>query len=185
MTLPIHLKQSPEEAPPRDDVYYLLTGDGLFINRNTPFFSSSAPASRGPPDLLPHRATLENRFPPIPGPLFERVVGFFDRVCRQSMDEAIVLLTWQDGVGYDVLVPEQHVTGGEVEPGTHVPLRIDYAVPLLPAGVQHAELFEKPLLKGGRAGLAFGPETFDFRLVHLYFRLQRGKKVLPILFLPF
>ena len=58
-------------------------------------------------------------------------------------------------------------------------------IPFLPAGVQHAELFEKPLLKGSRTGLAFCFEAFDFRLEHLYFRLEGGKVIFPILFLPF
>ena len=44
-------------------------------------------------------------------------------------------------------------------------------IPFLPTGVQHAELLEKPLLKGGRTGLAFRFEAFDLRLERLYFRL--------------
>ena len=58
-------------------------------------------------------------------------------------------------------------------------------IPFLSAGVQHAELFEKPLLKGSRTGLAFCFEAFDFRLEHLYFRLEGSKVIFPILFLPF
>ena len=58
-------------------------------------------------------------------------------------------------------------------------------IPFLSAGVQHAELFEKPLLKGSRTGLAFCFEAFDFRLEHFYFRLEGGKVIFPILFLPF
>ncbi|MBU1695064.1 MAG: Mov34/MPN/PAD-1 family protein [Verrucomicrobia bacterium] len=136
MTIPVYLKQSDQDPEPRDAVYYLLTGDGLFINRQAPFFSSSVPAPGGPPGLRRHQAWLENRFPPIPGPLFERVVGFFDLVCRRSSDEAIVMLTWHEKRGYDVMVPEQRVTGGKWITGQHIPLRIDYTVPKLPSGMQ-------------------------------------------------
>ena len=41
----------------------------------------------------------------------------------------------------------------------------------LTKGVQHAKLLEKPLLEGGRAGLAFRPETLDLHIVRLYFCL--------------
>ena len=75
MSIPLYFKQSEREPEPADPVYYLLTGDGLFLNRNTPFFSSSVPAPGGPPVLCRHAARLENRFPAIPGALFERVAA--------------------------------------------------------------------------------------------------------------
>ncbi|MBP7828678.1 MAG: hypothetical protein KA248_02035 [Kiritimatiellae bacterium] len=163
MSIPVYLKKAEGEPEPAEEVYYLLTGDGLFLNRHTPFFSSSVPAPGGPPALRRHRAWLENRFPTIPGALLETVVGFFDLVCRRNASEAIVLLTWNRRTGYDVLVPEQQATGGQWLGGRPVPLRIDYQVPPLPAGAQlvgdihsHGPLgaFESPLDRQDQRQLA-------------------------------
>ena len=41
--LPIYLKDQ-DFAPPDDPIYYLLTRDGLFLVKRTPFFEAAVPA---------------------------------------------------------------------------------------------------------------------------------------------
>ena len=74
---PVYLKMD-EDAPwPEDSVFYLMTGDGVFLCRNHEFFASSVPASQPPAELATHQPFLKHRFPKIPRRLFEQAVGFF------------------------------------------------------------------------------------------------------------
>ena len=49
--LPIYLKDQ-DFTPPADTIYYLLTRDGLFLVKRTPFFEAVVPAA-GIPWLEP------------------------------------------------------------------------------------------------------------------------------------
>lgn len=92
---PIHLKTDEASEPPDDTpVSYLMTGDGLFIRRNHPFFTSCVAARNWPSELLPQKPYLNLRCPKLPRTEMERIVGFFSRIARLHGSEAAVLLYW-------------------------------------------------------------------------------------------
>ena len=45
---PIYIKPRADTAWPEDSVFYMLTGSGLFLCRNNPFYQSAVPAPRWP-----------------------------------------------------------------------------------------------------------------------------------------
>jgi hypothetical protein len=81
----------PEREP---SVYYVLASNGLFLVRNHPFFRSAVPAPSFPSELAELQGFFEPRFPRIPQPLFEQIVGFFGAVAEVHGSEAGVLLYW-------------------------------------------------------------------------------------------
>jgi hypothetical protein len=95
----------------REPVFYVLAKNSLMICRNHEFFTSCAPARTWPPGLAPQEAFLSPEFPKLGRPLFEQVVGFFDRVFTLHGAEAAVLLVW-DGEKRraGVYVPDQTAT---------------------------------------------------------------------------
>jgi hypothetical protein len=105
MNTSIYLKTDDSDKH-HEEMYYLLTADGLFLNRRTEFFKSSVPVRRWPAELVPQKASLTSYFK-IPQRLLELTVGFFQRVFTLYGNEAIVLLVWTNAGGYDVIVPDQ------------------------------------------------------------------------------
>jgi PRTRC genetic system protein A len=94
LNTPIYVKVDDRAPWPPDDVFFLLTGDGLFLCRNHAFFISSVPAPNPPSGLGRHRAFLKTRYPKIPRRLFERAVGFFHAIYKRHGSEAGLLLVW-------------------------------------------------------------------------------------------
>jgi hypothetical protein len=119
----VYLKDEGFE-PPDDQIYYLVTADGLFQVKDNPVFRSCV-GVRGIQGLQGQKDEVRWKLPPIPGSLLRRVVGLFREVCRRYQSEAIVLLVYDPATReYGVVVPEQHVTGahlsyalGESPPG--------------------------------------------------------------------
>jgi hypothetical protein len=109
---PVLVKRTDElAAPPDERVYYVLARNGLFIGRNHEFFRSCVPARMMPAELVDHAPWLEPAFPKVPRRLFERIVGFFDRIRAQQNSEASVLLAYdREARRVRAVVPEQTAT---------------------------------------------------------------------------
>ena len=114
----------------REKVFYVLASNGLKICRNGDFFRSCAPARRWPAGLAEQKPFLVPKFPKLSRRLFERVVGFFDRIAELHGSEAAVLLVWnrsKNRVG--LLVPEQTGTVLETLVGKDIALGLEYFPP--------------------------------------------------------
>ena len=127
---PIHIKMRPDEPWPDDPYFYYVTADGLFLCRNNRFFKSSVPAERGPGELAAHRQFLRVQYPRVPRVMFERIIGFFDRVGQEHNAEAAVLLAWDDAKQQmRAIVPDQVSTVSIGYWGNVWPLDVHYDVP--------------------------------------------------------
>ncbi len=128
LVTPIYVKTQadmplPEGAP----VYYVLGSNGLFLCRNHPLFASCVNARTWPTELAPHAQKVRLRYPPIPQPDVERLVGFFDAVFRRHGAEAVAVLVWDRGAGRnEVQVPAQRATVREGWTGRRYPLDVRY-----------------------------------------------------------
>ena len=146
----IYVKTHPETSIPEDEeCYYLLTGSGLFIGRNTPLLKSLAPAPQWPRELASQKPFLKLSCPRIPAQLIQRIVGFFWIVARRHGAEAAVLLALDESAGRIVpIVPRQVSTVGMTYNGSLYPVRLRYDTPSLSRsrlkiiGDVHSHVFE-------------------------------------------
>ena len=76
--LPIYLKDR-DFSPPEDTIYYLLTRDGLFLVKRTPFFEAVVPAA-GIPWLESQESEVRLSAPPLPAAILLQAVAFFRAV---------------------------------------------------------------------------------------------------------
>ncbi len=125
---PIYLKTDADMALPSDlPAFHVLTGTGLFLCRNHPFFRSCVPAPDWPSELASHRPSLELHYPKLPRSLLETVVGFFDVVGQRLGSEAAVLLAWNaQSQSLEAHVPEQCGVVGSTWQGRPYPLSLEY-----------------------------------------------------------
>jgi hypothetical protein len=122
--LPIYLKDQ-DFSPPADTIYYLLTRDGLFLVKRTPFFEAVVPAE-GIPWLEPQAPEVRLQAEPLPAAMLLEAVAFFREVYNRYQAEAVALLAWQEASRtYELVVPHQTVGGGHC----------DYEVREFPAGL--------------------------------------------------
>jgi hypothetical protein len=122
--LPIYLKDRDFTAPD-EPIYYLLTKDGLFLVKRTPFFEAALPAA-GIPWLEPMTPGIKLTTPPLPADLLLQAVAFFRAVYSRYQSEAVALLAWREaGRTYELVIPHQTVGGGHC----------DYQVRDFPAGL--------------------------------------------------
>jgi hypothetical protein len=122
---PVYLKDGGFE-PPADPIYYLVTGDGLFQVKENPVFRSCVRV-KGIRGLQGQKDEVHWKLPPVPGALMQKVVGLFREVYRRYKSEAIVLLLYDPASQqYDIVVPEQYVTGGHLSyaPGVVPPGKV-------------------------------------------------------------
>jgi hypothetical protein len=123
--LPIYLKDQ-DFAPPDDPIYYLLTRDGLFLVKRTPFFEAAVPAP-GIPWLEAQARGVRLLGPPLPAALVLKAASFFKAVYRLHRSEAVALLAWrEEAAAYDLIIPHQTVGGGHC----------DYELKELPEGLR-------------------------------------------------
>ena len=109
--LPIYLKDQ-DFTPPADTIYYLLTRDGLFLVKRTPFFEAVVPAA-GIPWLEPQNSEVHLKAPPLPAAVLLAAVAFFRAVYTRYQSEAVLLLAWREATRtYELVVPHQTVGGG-------------------------------------------------------------------------
>jgi hypothetical protein len=122
--LPIYLKDQ-DFTPPADTIYYLLTRDGLFLVKRTPFFEAVVPAA-GIPWLEPQASEVHLNAPLLPAAVLLQAMAFFRAVYFRYQSEAVVLLAWRETTRtYELVVPHQTVGGGHC----------DYEVREFPAGL--------------------------------------------------
>lgn len=119
--------------PNEEPVFHLLTRDGLFLGRNHAFFTSCVPATVWPSELAGQKPFLRLRYPRLPRPLIEQVVGFFDIIGDRHASEAAVLLAWDRQAEAIVpLVPPQVGGVGTTSYGYSYPIDLEYEIPPLP-----------------------------------------------------
>jgi hypothetical protein len=112
--LPIYLKDQ-DFSPPDDPLYYLLTRDGLFLVKTTPFFAAAVPA-RGIPWLEAQDPEARLTAPLLPANLLLQALAFFRAVFTRYKSEAVVLLAWREATrAYELVIPHQTVGGGHLE----------------------------------------------------------------------
>ena len=122
--LPIYLKDRDFIAP-ADPIYYLLSRDGLFLVKRTPFFEAAVPAA-GIPWLEAQGPEVRLSAPPLPAALLLQAVAFFRAVYTRYRSEAVALLTWREADrAYGLFIPHQTVGGGHC----------DYEVKEFPGGL--------------------------------------------------
>ncbi len=122
--LPIYLKDQDFTAP-EEPIYYLLTKDGLFLVKRTPFFEAAVPAA-GIPWLEPMVPGVQLSGPPLPAGLLLQALAFFRAVYSRHRSEAVALLAWRPETRtYELVIPHQTVGGGHC----------DYQVRDFPAGL--------------------------------------------------
>ncbi len=113
--LPIYLKDQDFSPPAEEPIYYLLTRQGLFLVKRTPFFQAVVPAA-GIPWLAPQEPEVRLCGPPLPAALLLRAVAFFRAVYARHQSEAVALLAWrQTGHSYELVIPHQTVAGGHCD----------------------------------------------------------------------
>ena len=122
--LPIYLKDQ-DFTTPADPLYYLLTRDGLFLVKRTPFFEATVPAP-GIPWLSPQQPEVRLKDAPLPGTLLLQAVAFFRAVFARYRSEAVALLAWREAAqSFELVIPRQTVGGGHC----------DYEIRDFPAGL--------------------------------------------------
>jgi len=131
LVTPIYLKTDEDMPWPEcESVFHLLTGDGLFLCRNHPFFRSSTPVKGGPSELASHGSFIDLKYPRIPRGMYEQVVGYFYLVARQLSAEAAVLFAWnQTTEEVELIVPEQRSVVSCDWLGRRFPINVWYDIP--------------------------------------------------------
>jgi proteasome lid subunit RPN8/RPN11 len=122
--------------PEGERIFYILGRNGLYLCRNHEFFRSCVPARHGPSELEEQTVLLVPRFPTIPRALFERAVGFFERVADLYRAEATVLLIWdRTEECVRLVVPVQKATISRGWNDNRYPIGVHYVPPSdLPPG---------------------------------------------------
>ncbi len=111
---PIYLKE-PEFQEPKDPIYYLVTGNGVFQVKRTPLFCSRIRVS-GLSWLDKEQERAEFLLPVIPAKILGETMAFFREVFRKYRAEAAVLLYLREGAGeYIIRIPPQTVAGGHCQ----------------------------------------------------------------------
>lgn len=122
---PVYAKGEDFEWPSNKKMFYLLTGDGVFLCRNHPFFKSSVKTSKVIAEMPVHESFLEPNYPFICALSMERVVGWFYAVAKKHHSEAIVLLCWNAlDKRLEIVCPKQEANG----------CRVTYTTPTMPPG---------------------------------------------------
>ncbi len=129
--VPIYLKHSLDMPRPTDPEFYLVTGDGVFMGRNHPFFTSDVPAPRMPRSLAGHSVSCQVNYPKLGVAALEYIVGFFDQVYQRHGSESIVLLFWnQISQRYKLWVPKQEATVWQSSSGYRSAMDVTYQLPI-------------------------------------------------------
>jgi hypothetical protein len=131
---PLYLKLNDAMPwPEQEKAFYLLSSDGLYLCRNTPFFRSCVPVEDFPSELAGQKPFLKLSYPRIPRRLMEQVIGFFDLVGERHASEAAVLIGWNRTTNsVQIIVPDQVGLVGTTCDGNPYPMELEYEVPPLP-----------------------------------------------------
>jgi len=133
---PVLLKTDEAMPWPEDQsVFHLVTADGLYLCRNHEFFVSSVSTNQFPQELAGHHSFLRLRYPRLPQPLFEQIIGFFSAIGEAFGAEAAVLLAWNPHQRQiEIVVPNQRSLVSSGWGGSVYPLSVEYEMPPLPEG---------------------------------------------------
>lgn len=97
---------------PKDDIYYIVAKEGIFLKKKTGIMESIAPV-KGISILESIESTANMNIKKIPGGQFARVVTFFREVYKKYYGEAIVLIFYDETRHiYKFVAPHQKVTSG-------------------------------------------------------------------------
>jgi len=135
MVTPIYIKTKENMPWPREETFYLLCGNGLFLCRNHPFFRSCVPAD-APCELARHNPFLHLRYPRIPRSLLEEAVGFFAAMGATHGAEAALMLIWdKHNEKVRLMAPSEICRVYETSHGDRYPVGLQYELPQqLPEG---------------------------------------------------
>ena len=147
---PILIKDSKDLEWPADvQVFYLLTGNGLFLCRQLQLFRSCVPVNTWPSELLDQQPLLEHSYPRVPKQVFEQLVGFFAVMAEKRGCEAAAYLVF-DRVNETVstLIPKQRATMRRSWSGRELPVGLEYDHPTglskdqMILGTVHSHVYE-------------------------------------------
>ena len=97
---------------PKDDIYYVIGKEGIYLKKTMGVMDSLAPVSRIS-TLQSVATSARMRISKIPGPKFAKVIEFFREVYKLYYAEAIVLLFYNEETNtHTIIPPSQKVTGG-------------------------------------------------------------------------
>jgi len=112
---PVLVKREGTDPKSDEKLYYILTSDGLFINRNNEYFTSSVLAKVGPGELCEHKPSLRLKLPKLKVDKLSQVIGFFDWAADPLGEVAVLLLHNTKTGEVELLVPDQDCSQGSVE----------------------------------------------------------------------
>ncbi len=133
LVTPVYIKASADmKMPEADSCYYLVTGSGLYIGRNTRLLRSLVPTTRWPRELVEQQPDLEVKHPKVSGALLGRITGFLWTIADRCGGEAVVLLALDEQTGaIQPIVPPQTATVGWSWRGEAYPIGLYYDIPPL------------------------------------------------------
>lgn len=106
---PIHINDGTTPLP-KDDVFYIVAKEGIFLKKNMGIMDSIAPV-KNISILESIQAAARMNIKKIPGGQFARVVAFFREVYKEYWGESIVLLFYDEKKRvYKIVPPHQKVT---------------------------------------------------------------------------
>jgi hypothetical protein len=124
--LPVVLNDG-RSVRPAAGAFYVLAGDGLYFEHETPIFHACVRVDGGVPGLAPHGPSLVLRLPRLPQGLLERAVGFFRAVHDRCGGEAILLMFYAEKTRRFAFVAPPQVVSGRFERGRfRADLRLAY-----------------------------------------------------------
>jgi hypothetical protein len=127
---PIVVKDA-DFTPPATDTWFVVAGNGVFMERKTALYTATVRVDGGVPGLLPHEPRLLLRLPRLPRALIEQAVGFFREAHRRWDGEAIVVMYYlpadaERPMQYEFVAPPQTIRGRWEYGRFRADLRLDY-----------------------------------------------------------
>ncbi len=97
--------------PPKDDIYYIVGKNGIYLKKKLGIMESLIPIDKIP-DLQDVPCSAVIHIPKLPAILFAKVYEFFKAVYEEHKSEAVILLFYnQKTEKFKVVVPPQKVSG--------------------------------------------------------------------------
>ncbi len=149
---PVYIKDEKFQQP-EDPIYYLVTADGVFLVKNTQFFTCATKVG-SIPNLKKHKEELILKLPgKIPADQLRRVVAFFQKVYQMHQAEAAVVIYYSpEEAEYSLVVPDQKVSGASAH----------YTVKGTPDGLLRVgEFHSHARMKASHSGIDDADEEHD------------------------
>jgi hypothetical protein len=119
-------------VPPGAETYYVVAGNGFFMERRTDLYTATVPVDGGVPGLRQHEAKLDLRLPQrLPRTLVESALGFFRAMYDRWEAEGVLVmfLAPPDGdrpARFRFDAPPQKIKGWVERGRFRADLRLDY-----------------------------------------------------------